>query len=244
MPRHVEEVPEAVGGDAAVVERHRREHRLERLAGRRGRRAPPRSGRGATRLDAAAGRATRARSSTSASCAADAHALRPRRRSPPARGRAAARPGAAASAAPRRRGRARARSASPRRTSWRVCGVDAQAPVDRRREAELFHAPQREVDLLLVEERDELVPQARRREVADEVHRAAGAREVERVLVHAQAVPALVADGAQDARGVLDEAQVVEDDDAPGLEVVQAAEVVEEVAEGLGLERDRHRVDA
>ena len=121
--------------------------------------------------------------------------------------------------------------------------VDAQAPVDGRRHAELLDAAQGEVDLLLVEQADELVAQPRRREVADEVHGAAGARQVERVLVHAQTVAALVADGAQDARGVLDEAQVVQHDDAPRVQVLAAAEVVEEVAEGLGLERHRHGVD-
>ena len=104
-------------------------------------------------------------------------------------------------------------------TSSRVVGAGAQAPVDRRREAELLHAPQREVGALLLEQRDELVAQARRREVADQVHGAAGARQVEGVRVHAQAVAVLVADGAQHARGVLDEAQVVEHDDAPRREV-------------------------
>ena len=167
----------------------------------------------------------------------------PRRRSPRGRGRAAATRGAGASAAPRASRRCAARSSSARRTSARVCASDAQPAVDGRPHAELLGAAQGEVHLLLVEQAHELVAQARRGEVADEVHGAAGARQVERVLVHAQPVAALVADRAQDARGVLDEAQVVEHDDAAGLQVVAAAEVVEEVAEGLGLERHRHGVD-
>ena len=121
--------------------------------------------------------------------------------------------------------------------------VHTQAPVDGGPHPELLGPTQREVDLLFVEQADELVAQPRRGEVADKVHGAAGPGEVERVLVHAQPVAALVADGAQDPRGVLDEAQVVEHDDAPRLEVLPAAEEVEEVAEGLGLERDRHGVD-
>ena len=121
--------------------------------------------------------------------------------------------------------------------------VHAQPPVDRRPHAELLHAAQGEVDLLLVQQAHELVAEPRRGEVADEVHGAAGARQVQRVLVHAQPVAALVADGAEDPRGVLDEAEVVEHDDAAGQEVLPSAEVVEEVAEGLGLERHRHGVD-
>ena len=127
--------------------------------------------------------------------------------------------------------------------SARSVGAGAQPAVDRRAETELFEAPQREVDLLLVEQQDELVAQTRRGEVTHEVHGAAGAGQVERVLVHAQPVAALVADGAQDARRVLDEAQVVKHHDASRLEVTAAAEEVEEGAEGLGLEGHRHGVD-
>ena len=45
-----------------------------------------------------------------------------------------------------------------------------QAAVDRAVEAELLEAAEGDVDLLLGEQQHELVAQARRRQVADEVH--------------------------------------------------------------------------
>ncbi len=82
-------------------------------------------------------------------------------------------------------------------------------------QAQLLETSQRELDARLVEQQHELVAQPRRREVADEVHLAAGPRQGQRVAVHAKAVAVLVAHRPEDARRVFDEAQVVEHHDAP-----------------------------
>ena len=220
MPGHVQEARQAVGGDA----------RCRRASSPRAR---PRAARPAARSYSSASlgpRATRstsrrpttsARSSTEASWPAHAHAHRPggdllgvEVAQQPDQAQAPARDLALEAVrrrAARRRGApARACARPTRRRPW----MDGPDP-------ELLGPPQGEVDLLLVEQAHELVAQARRREVADEVHGAAGPRQVERVLVHAQPVAALVADGAQDPRGVLDEAQVVQHDDAAGVEVLR-----------------------
>ena len=150
VARHVEEAPEALGGDART--RRAPWPRGRPRAARRGRarRARPRSARG-PRGRRAAGPTTSARSSTSAS------SRRMRMRSHHAAISSGSRSRSIHTrrrrhAAPRRRGACARRSSSARRTSSRVPGVDAQPPVDRRRQAELLHAPQREVDLLLVEQ--------------------------------------------------------------------------------------------
>src|SRR5205807_7118968 len=65
----------------------------------------------------------------------------------------------------------------------------------------------RVLDLALLEQRDQLVAQPRRREVADEPHLDRAARESLRVLVHPEAVAVLVADRAEDPGRVVDEAQ-------------------------------------
>ena len=109
--------------------------------------------------------------------------------------------------------------------------------------AELGQARDRVADVALLEERDQLVAQARAREVADVAGGDALAGEPGGVLVHAEAVAVLVADRAEDARRVVDERAVVEDADAAGLEVGAAAERVDELADCVALERDGHRVD-
>ena len=69
------------------------------------------------------------------------------------------------------------------------------------------------------------------------------ARQADGLLVHPEAVAILVADRAEDPRRVVDERAVVEDPDAPCLEVLAAAEGVDEPAEVLALQGDGHRVD-
>ena len=54
-------------------------------------------------------------------------------------------------------------------------------------EAELVHALERPVDVRLAEQVDQLVAQARRREVADQAHLDAPARQRQRVPVHVEA---------------------------------------------------------
>ena len=63
------------------------------------------------------------------------------------------------------------------------------------------------------------------------------------VLVQAKAEPALVADGAEDARRVVYEGEVVEHAQAPGGDVLTAAEGIDKPPEIARLERYRHRVD-
>ena len=83
--------------------------------------------------------------------------------------------------------------------------------------AELGQPRDRVADVALLEERDQLVAQARTREVADVAGGDAVAGEPGGVLVHAEAVAVLVADRAEDAGRVVDERAVVEDADAAGL---------------------------
>ena len=63
------------------------------------------------------------------------------------------------------------------------------------------------------------------------------------LVVHPEPVAVLVADRAEDPGRVVDERAVVEDPDAPGLEVLAAAERVDEPAEVLAFQGDGHRVD-
>src|SRR5688572_22321016 len=83
----------------------------------------------------------------------------------------------------------------------------------------------------ILEERLELVAQARRREIPDEPHLDAPPREPRRVLLEAQAVARLVADPAEDPRRIVDEREVVQDAEHARLEVAAAAERVREAAE-------------
>src|SRR5262245_5128113 len=115
--------------------------------------------------------------------------------------------------------------------------------VDRPVRTELREPEDRVLDLALLQERDELVAQARRRKVADEAHLDRSAREAQRVLVHPEAVAVLVADPAEDAGRIVDEREVVEDADPPRLEVAPPAERVDEAAVVLPPQGDRHRID-
>jgi hypothetical protein len=102
--------------------------------------------------------------------------------------------------------------------------------------SELGEARDRVADVALLEERDQLVAQARAREIPHVARRDAPTRELDGVLVHAEAVAVFVPDRAQDSGGVVDERPVVEDADAPGLEVGAALEGIDELAEVLALE--------
>ncbi len=94
----------------------------------------------------------------------------------------------------------------------------------------------------LLEQRLQLVPEPRRREIAHEPHLDAAAREPLGVCVETQPVPALVPDRAEDPRRIVDEREVVEHAQRPLLEVAAAAERIDEPAQVLRRQRDRHRV--
>ena len=98
-------------------------------------------------------------------------------------------------------------------------------------------------DLLLGEQRLQLVAQPRRRELPDQLHLHAGPRETLRVRLHTEAVAVLVAERAEEPRRVVDEREVVEHAEDARLEVAQAAEEVHEPSEVLALQRDGQRVD-
>jgi hypothetical protein len=95
----------------------------------------------------------------------------------------------------------------------------------------------------LLQQRDQFVPQPCAGEVANVAGSDALTGDPDGIVVHAEAVAVLVADRAEDARGVVDERAVVKDADAPRLEVDAPAERVDELADGGALERDGHRVD-
>ncbi len=109
--------------------------------------------------------------------------------------------------------------------------------------AQLGEPRDRVMDVPLLEQRDELLAEASGREVADEAHLDAAAGEPDRVVVHSEPVAILVADGPEDARGIVDERQVVEDADRPRLQVAPPTEGVDQPASILTLQRDGHRVD-
>ena len=88
--------------------------------------------------------------------------------------------------------------------------VRGEMRMDRAGGAELCEPRQRVSDLSLLEQRGQLVAQPGRREVSDEAHLDARPRQPRGVLVHAEAVPVLVADRPEDARRVLDEREVVQ----------------------------------
>src|SRR5262245_31932440 len=83
----------------------------------------------------------------------------------------------------------------------------------------------------VLEQRDQLVAQTRRREVSDKPHLDAPAEQPGRVLVETEAMTSLVADSAEDPRRVVDERQVVEYAEDARLEIGAAAEGIDEPAE-------------
>ena len=191
VPGHVEEAPEPRGDGAGPVEHHGGEHRFERLA--LGELVQFGLGRAAAHaVDEPPADDERPLEDRGV-LTADAHALRPRG---DLLGVEIAEHPHQAQAPARDLGLQAVRRALVVAAAHQVQRglVGAQATVDGRREAELLHAVEREVHALLVEQCDKLVAQPGRREVADQVHGAAGARQVERVLVHAQPVAVLVAD--------------------------------------------------
>ena len=95
----------------------------------------------------------------------------------------------------------------------------------------------------LAEEGDQLVAQAHAGEVADKVHVDTALGEGPGLLVHAEAVAVLVAHRPEDARGVLDEAEVVEYPDRTLPKVAQASEEVDHGAEVRSPQGDGHGVD-
>ena len=82
--------------------------------------------------------------------------------------------------------------------------------MDRAVGAELAQAEDPAHGARVLEQRVQLVSQSSGREVAHEAHLDAAAREPRRVLLEPEPVPRLVADRAEDPRGVVDERQVVE----------------------------------
>ena len=121
--------------------------------------------------------------------------------------------------------------------------VRGEVRVDRGARAELGEPEDRRSGVALLEQRDELVPQPGRREVADEPHLDRSARQALGVVVHPEPVPALVADRAEDPGRVVDEREVVEDADRLRLQVAPPAERVDQPPEVLALQGHGHRVD-
>ena len=95
----------------------------------------------------------------------------------------------------------------------------------------------------LVEQLDELLPQARRRQSRDQGAVDGCARKRLGVLVHPKAEPALVAHRAEDARRVVDERLVVEDADDSLVEIGLSVIGIDELAVAARLQREGHRVD-
>ena len=88
--------------------------------------------------------------------------------------------------------------------------VGGEMGMDRAVDADLAEAKNRMVDRPFLEQRDQLVAQPLRREVADESHVNAAPGKPLGVVVHAEAEAVLVADRAKDPRRVVDEREVVE----------------------------------
>ena len=135
-----------------------------------------------------------------------------------------------------------ARSSTHALVQRRPLLVGGEVRMDRAIGAELAEPEDRLARTLLLEQRLQLVAQARGREVADEPHLDAAAGEPLRVRLEPQPVAALVPDRAEDPRRVVDEREVVEDAQRAPLEVAAAAERIDEAAEILRRERDGHRV--
>src|SRR2546430_6680301 len=106
--------------------------------------------------------------------------------------------------------------------------------------ARLGQPEDRVLDVTLREQRDELVAEASRREVADETHLDAPPGEAQRVLVHTEPVAVLVADRPEDAGWIVDEREVVEDADPLLLEIDATTERIDEPAVVVALQRNGH----
>ena len=102
-------------------------------------------------------------------------------------------------------------------------------------ETQLGDPLERRVHPLLREDVQQLVAQAGGGEVADQPRLDRAARQRQRVAVHAEAEPRLVADRPQQARRVLDEAEVVQHPHGLLAQVAEAAEEVVGGAQVLGL---------
>src|SRR5919108_367962 len=87
------------------------------------------------------------------------------------------------------------------------------------------------IDPVLIEERCQLLADTSTGQPADEALADRMASQAERVLIHAKAVAILVADAAEDPRGIVDERALVEDAKPPRLEVAFALERIDEVPE-------------
>ena len=96
--------------------------------------------------------------------------------------------------------------------------------------------------LLLPEEVEQLVAHPLSGHGCGGALRGGLAREPLGVRVHGEAEPRLVANGAEEPGGVVDEAPVVEHTDPPGLEVLLSAVGVVQLAEIVPGQPDRHRV--
>jgi hypothetical protein len=108
---------------------------------------------------------------------------------------------------------------------------------------QLIEAGERARHLLLAQQRHQLIPHARPGQVAHQPHLHTASGQLEGEAVHVEPVAVLVADGAEDARGVLDEGQVVQHPHDAAAEVALAAVGVEQQTE-LGWEqRHGHGVD-
>jgi hypothetical protein len=109
--------------------------------------------------------------------------------------------------------------------------VASEPRVDRGVGAELAESPDPGGRGRVLEQRRELVAEARRGQVADEAHLDAAPEETGRVVLEAEAVPRLVPNAPEDPRGVVDEREVVEDAERAGVEVGAPAVRVDEPAE-------------
>ena len=110
-------------------------------------------------------------------------------------------------------------------------------------EAELRDSPERLLHPRLGQDVEQLVPKARGRQIPDQPRLDRPARQRQRVAVHVEAQPCLVPDRSQEARRVLDEAQVVQHAHRLSIQVLEAAEEVVGGAEVLRPERRGHRID-
>ena len=121
--------------------------------------------------------------------------------------------------------------------------VAAQARMDRTVGTELAEPPNAVRGAGLLEQRDQLVTEPRRREVADEAHLDTAAKQARRVHLEAKPVSGLVADATEDARRVVDEREVVEHAEHASVEIGTATVRIGEPAEVVGPQRRGHGVD-
>ena len=124
------------------------------------------------------------------------------------------------------------------------CGLlrrEGECRVDGVQDAELFQARERALRLGLIEGALQLVADAG---AADPVEvREVAAEQVEGALFQPEAEARLVADGAEDARGVVLEALVVDHAHEAGAQVRLAAGGIEQLARRGAVQLQRHRVD-